>query len=142
MAKQAKQKNLLIAGLLAVVLIMAVGYAAFATRLNINGTANIDSSWCVGFNNTKTDDYVATPGKTGATTPTGSISFSGDTCGVNYQTNASLTANFKQPGDKIVYTLTIGNKSTFTAAIKSIKVENENVTSKKTITKGNIKYIV
>ena len=123
MSKQVKQKNLLIGGLLAVVLIMAIGYAASATQLNINGTANVDSNWCVGFNKTKTSDYVATPGKEGATTPTGSISFSGDTCGVNYQTNASLTANFKQPGDKIVYTLTIGNKSTFTAAIKSIKIK-------------------
>ena len=142
MSKQTKQKNLLIAGLLAIVLIMAVGYAAFATQLNINGTANVDSNWCVGFKNTNTNTYVATPGKEGATTPTGSISFSGDTCATNYQTNASLTAAFKQPGDKIVYTLTIGNKSTFAAAIKSIKVENENVTSNKTITKGNIKYTV
>ena len=142
MSKQAKQKNLLIGGLLAIVLIMAVGYAAFATQLNINGTANVNSNWCVGFKNTNTNTYVATPGKEGATTPTGSISFSGDTCSTNYQTNASLTAAFKQPGDKIVYTLTIGNKSTFTAAIKSIKVENENVTSNKTITKGNIKYTV
>ena len=142
MSKTSKQKNLLIGGLLAVVLIMAIGYAAFATQLNINGTANIDSSWCVGFKNTNTSAYEATPGKEGATTPTGSISFSGDTCATNYQTNASLTAAFKQPGDKIVYTLTIGNKSTFKAAIKSIKVENEDVTSNKTITKGNIKYTV
>ena len=142
MTKQAKQKNLLIAGLLAIVLIMAVGYAAFATQLNINGTANISNTWCVGFKNTNTSTYVATPGKQGATTPTGSISFSGDTCSTNYQTNASLSANFKQPGDKIVYTLTIGNKSTLTAKIKSIKVENQNVTSNTTITKGNIKYTV
>ena len=93
-SKVSKQKNLLIGGLLAIVLIMAVGYAAFATQLNINGTANIDSSWCVGFKNTNTSTYVATPGKEGATTPTGSISFSGNTCGVNYQPNASLTAAF------------------------------------------------
>ena len=140
--KTAKQKNIVIVGLLTIVLAMAIGYAAFATRLNINGTANISNTWCVGFKNTNTSTYVATPGKTGATTPTGSISFSGDTCSTNYQTNASLSANFKQPGDKIVYTLTIGNKSSMTAAIKSIKVENQNVTSNTTITKGNIKYTV
>ena len=140
--RTARQKNIVIVGLLTIVLAMAIGYAAFATQLNINGTANIDSSWCVGFNKTKTSDYVATPGKEGATTPTGSISFSGDTCATNYQTNASLTAAFKQPGDKIVYTLTIGNKSTFKAAIKSIKVEGQDVTSNTTIPKGNIKFTV
>ena len=42
-----KQKNLLIGFLLAIVLVMAVGYAAFSTQLNISNTASIDSTWNV-----------------------------------------------------------------------------------------------
>ena len=40
-------KSSLIMILLAVVFVMAIGYAAFSTTLNINGTAQITSSWDV-----------------------------------------------------------------------------------------------
>ena len=36
-----KKKNLLIGGLIAIVLVMAVGYAAFATNLNITSSAQL-----------------------------------------------------------------------------------------------------
>ena len=44
---KANKKNLIIGGLLAIVLIIAVGYAAFATNLNINGSSEITSNWDV-----------------------------------------------------------------------------------------------
>ncbi len=137
-----KQKNIFIISLLAIVLIMAVGYAAFATNLTVNGTASISSNWCIGFDSTKTTDYVASKTHSTGDTPTGSISFSGNACQTNYKTNASLVANFKQPGDKIEYTLTIANKGSLAAAIESILVDNNNVTSNQTITKGNVKYTI
>ena len=34
-------KNILIGGLIAIVVVMVSGYAAFATQLNINGTAKV-----------------------------------------------------------------------------------------------------
>ena len=40
-------KNLVIGMLCAVICIMAVAYAAFSTTLTINGTASIESNWCV-----------------------------------------------------------------------------------------------
>ena len=86
--------------------------------------------------------YTAQAGIQGGTTPTGSMSFSGDSCGGNLKTTASLNASFKQPGDKVEYTLTIGNKGTLAAAIESINVDGDSVTSDTTITKGNIKYII
>ena len=137
-----KQKNIFITSLLAIVLIMALGYAAFATNLTVNGTASIASNWCIGFDSTKTTDYVASKTHSTGDTPTGSISFSGNACQTNYKTNASLVANFKQPGDKIEYTLTIANKGSLSAAIESILVDNNNVTSNQTITKGNVKYTI
>ncbi|MBR2708589.1 MAG: hypothetical protein IKE90_04070 [Bacilli bacterium] len=123
-------------------MIIRVGYAAFSQLLTINGTANISNSWCVGFDNTKENDYTSKAGITGGTTPTGSITFSGSTCETKYQPDASLTATFKQPGDQIEYTLTIKNKSTVPVAIKSIQVENNNVTTDTTIKKENIEFIV
>ena len=75
-----QERNYIIIGLCAVLVIMGVGYAAFSQLLTINGTANISNSWCVGFDNTKESDYTAKAGITGGTTPTGSITFSGSTC--------------------------------------------------------------
>ena len=137
-----KQKNIFITSLLAIVLIMAVGYAAFATNLTVNGTASISSNWCIGFDSTRTTDYVASKTHQTGDTPTGSISFSGNACQTSYKTNASLVANFKQPGDKIEYTLTIANKGSLAAAIESILVDSTSVTSNQTITKGNVKYTI
>ena len=42
---------------------MAVGFAAFSTNLQINGTAGISTNWCVGFDNTKISTYEITKGK-------------------------------------------------------------------------------
>ena len=142
MKLKSEQRNYIIMGLCAILLVMSIGYAAFSSLLTINGTASVSDSFCVGFDNTKTNTYSPTAGITNGTLPTGSMSYSGTACSTNYQPNSSLSATFKQPGDKIEYTLTIANKSTFTVAIESILVENQNVTSNTTITKGNIKYIV
>ena len=137
-----QKKNLLIGGLLAIVVLMGIAYAAFASNLTITGTGSVSSNWCIGFDSTRTSDYQATAGISGGTVPTGSMAFSGDSCGSNYKTTASLNASFKQPGDKVEYTLTIGNKGTLAAAIESITVDSQSVTSDTTITKGNIKYII
>ena len=137
-----QKKNLLIGGLLAIVVLMGIAYAAFASNLTITGTGSVSSNWCIGFDSSRTSDYQATAGITGGTVPTGSMSFSGDSCSTSFKTTASLNASFKQPGDKIEYTLTIGNKGTLAAAIESINVDNQSVTSDTTITKGNIKYII
>ena len=44
---ETRYKNLLIGGLLSLILVMAIGFSAFATQLNINGPSNITSSWDV-----------------------------------------------------------------------------------------------
>ena len=136
------KRNYLIIALCAILVVMGVGYAAFSSLLTINGTANISNSWCVGFDNTKTNTMSITKGLSTGTTPTGSMSYSGTACGTNLVPTSSLVAHFYQPGDQIEYTLTITNKSTVTAAIKSILVDNESVTSNTTKKKDNITYIV
>ncbi len=140
--ENAKQKNLLIGGLIAVVLIMAVGYAAFATQLNINGTAEITSSWNVHFDSSKisgTGVIDTTTGLTGATAPRGTIEYS------NENQTASLTASLNQPGDKVVYTLTILNEGSLKAKAGTpvLKLDDaDSGVSGLTATKGHIKFTV
>ena len=133
-----KTKNALIGGLLAIVFVMAVGYAAFAQQLTINGTASISSTWDVHFVEENDPDVTGTPGVSGATAPTGSISY---TDGYN----ASITANLIQPGDSITFTLTIENGGNISADLGTPTVTmsgDEDGTGNLTATKGNIKFTV
>ena len=46
-----KQKNIVIGIMCITVCIMVIGFAAFSTTLNINGTSSIESNWKVVFTN-------------------------------------------------------------------------------------------
>ena len=111
---ESKHKNALIGALLAVVFVMAVGYAAFAQQLTINGSAEITSNWHVGFDTTKTTEVpgVVTPttGANGTDAPSGEVSYRDDQ-------NATISADLIQPGDKVKFTLTIQNKGDIKAAL-------------------------
>ena len=137
---QAKQKNRLIGILLAVVFIMAVGYAAFAQQLTINGGAEITSKWDVHMTESGAE-YV--PSSTMGTMPTGSINIAPDGL------TATLSANFVSPGDKIVFTVPIENKGTLNARLNTIVlssttpdmvIDDDDLTA--TTADGNIKYTV
>ena len=95
---ESKHKNVLIGALLAVVFVMAVGYAAFAQQLTINGSAEITSNWHVGFDTSKTtgEPGVVTPttGANGTTAPSGEVSYTNDQ-------NATISADLVQPGDTV-----------------------------------------
>ena len=111
---ESKHKNALIGALLAVVFVMAVGYAAFATTLTINGTAEISSNWEVKYDTTKTTDAsgVVNPTKTLAagTLPSGTVTYQSDQ-------EATVTATLNQPGDKVEFTLTILNTGSLDATL-------------------------
>ncbi len=137
---EAKHKNALIGALLAVVFVMAVGYAAFAQQLTINGSADITSKWDVHMES-EGADYV--PTSTMGTTPTGSVRV--DDGGLT----ASFSANFTSPGDKITYTIPIVNAGTLNARLSTISlssttpdmvIDNGGLTA--TTKDGNIKYTV
>ena len=136
------KRNYIIIALCMILVVMGVGYAAFSSLLTINGTANISNSWCLGFDNSKTNAYEITKGVSTGQAPTGTMTYSGDVCSTNLVPHSNLTAVFHQPGDQIEYTLTIKNASTVTAAIKSIKVDNQNITGNTTKTKGNITFTI
>ena len=84
---QRDKGNYLIIALCAILVVMGAGYAAFLSLLTINGTANFSNSWCVGFDSTMTSIMEVTKGVSTGTQLTGSMSYSGTTCGSNLQPN-------------------------------------------------------
>ena len=119
-----KKKNLLIGGLLAIVLIMAVGYAAFATNLNINSTAETTSTWDIEIISISANSNATCSDNTNPSTCTtkGDISHS--------ITNNNLTANFNAaliaPGDSVVYTIQVQNKGTLDATLSTLTQTDSN----------------
>ena len=115
---ESKHKNALIVALLAVVLVMAVGYAAYAQQLTINSKATIQEStdgtknWNVHFDQTKTTAYEVEKGSGGSITPTANISFDGTS-----NTTATISATLNTPGDKVVYTFTVLNEGSINATL-------------------------
>ncbi len=135
---ESKHKNALIGALLAVVFVMAVGYAAFAQQLTINGSAEITSRWDVHMEN---DGANYNPESTMGTTPTGSVNV--EEGGLQ----ATFTANFTSPGDKITYTIPIVNAGTLDARLSNITLSSDTPGMDiqglvATSEDGNIKYTV
>ena len=138
---ESKHKNALIGALLAVVFVMAVGYAAFAQLLTINGTATIESSWDVHFDPAQTTQTaVAVVNGGGTTDPSGTIAYDSS------NTTATLTASLQQPSDTVTFTLkptNYGSLSAKPAAAPVITSSDSGVTiasGGQVATKGNIKW--
>ncbi len=111
---QTKKRNIIIGALCAVVLLMVVGYAAFATQLNINGTAGISSNWKILITNIETKNIVG--GASNAKEPTGIGSLT-----------ATFNTNLISPGDSIEYDITVTNQGSLDARLDKItKTESNN----------------
>ena len=104
--KYMKSKKIIMITMCCLICVMAIGYAAFATNLTINGTANITSTWKVLF--TKIEEVSKTSGVTITKVPTAE------------GTNATFNVDLKSPGDKIVYKITVANQGTLDAIINDI----------------------
>ena len=106
-----KGRNLVIGVLLAAVVIMAVGYAALAQTLQINGTATISSNWDVAI----TDITEGTP--TGGAANRTPASHTG--------TTATFDVTLNQPGDTMTYVVTVHNGGTLNAKLTGLTVTPE-----------------
>ena len=103
---ESKHKNALIGALLAVVFVMAVGYAAFAQQLTINGSAEITSRWDV---HMLQEGAEWAPSSTMGTSPSGTVNV--EPGGLT----ATFSATLISPGDKVTYTIPIVNAGTLDA---------------------------
>ena len=112
---ESRNKNILIGALLAVILIMGVGYAAFAQQLTINGTASISSTWQVELTDIESTGHTGT----GVDVPYAAGTAEDGTKLVN-STTAQFKADLKSPGDSVTYTVTVENKGNIDAEVGSI----------------------
>lgn len=102
------QRNYIIVGLCAILLIMVVGYAAFQSQLKISGTSNITSNFLVKI----TDIQVSSK--------SGGAADKSDVTKVTSDTSATFGTTLQSPGDSITYDITIENQGTIDAVLKTI----------------------
>lgn len=103
-----RKKSMIIVAMVIAVVIMAIGYAAFQTKLTINGTGSITSKWGIIISSVTTS---ITGSAYNIEEPTYS------------NTNMTFHAGFKKPGDKIVYEVTVKNNGTVDAILNSIEAQ-------------------
>ena len=103
-----RQRNYIILGLCSILLVMAAGYAAFSSRLTINGTSNITSEFKVLITDIQSSVLVGEA--TDAETPT------------HTETTATFKTNLVSPGDSMQYDITVENQGDIDAVLESIDV--------------------
>ncbi len=114
-----KKRNIIMGSLCAVLLLMVVGYAAFSTALNINGTSSISSNWDIKITS------ITEGTKTGAATTTVDESGNKKISGVGTLT-ASVEADLVSPGDSIEYDITVTNAGSLNAKLEKITLSESN----------------
>lgn len=112
MTENKEKKNILIGGLLVAIIAMAVGYAALAQQLTINGTAQVTSTWDVHFD---TASGTVTKGNDDSKTPTVTANAATMT-----GTSATFDVEFGTPGDYAEYTFTVKNTGTLAAKLSDV----------------------
>ena len=109
---KSKKRNIIIGSLCAIVLLMTVGYAAFQTVLNIEGTSNITSSWDIKITNVTSKNIK------------GTASNNGDPSFENL--SATFKTNLQAPGDSIEYDITVTNNGSLNAKLDKYKLTDTN----------------
>ena len=113
---RARQKNMLIGVLLGILLIMAVGYAAFSQNLRINATTSIDSQWNVKITDIKVKEVN---GVSGTATKEDEPGIRAD------GTEAYFSSILRTPGDSITYEVTVTNEGSLKASLSSARWVDE-----------------
>lgn len=111
--KKSKKRNYAIIVLLILLIAIAVGYAAFQTVLNINGTATAKTKWDVKFTDAK---LIGSDNKEANSEKYGSVSF----------TDTTVTATgikLSYPGDAVKLRTVISNLGDLNAKLTSINVD-------------------
>ena len=110
-----KQKNALIGGLLAIVFVMAVGYAAFATTLNISSTASVSSKWDVHIKSITAVDSTGTGKSTSATVGSDGLS-------------ATFNTELTSPADSVMYEVEVENSGNLDAKLSKLTLSDTSTT--------------
>ena len=107
------QRNYIIMGLCAILVIMGVGYAAFQSQLKISGTSSVSSNFSVKITDiTVSSQNGGAADKPGVTTHT--------------DTTATFGVTLQSPGDSITYDIRIENQGSIDAVLKTITKTDTN----------------
>ena len=107
-------KNVMIGVLVAIIVVMGLGYAAFTQQLTINGTAEITSKWDVHIKSIVPDKNATSVTEEGNVRYTSAGSISSSVLNAN---TAEFSAVLVAPGDTVNYTVTVENSGTLDAKI-------------------------
>ena len=102
------QRNYLIVGLCAILVIMGVGYAAFSSQLKITGTSNIDSTWDVQITDIQSEVLSGSPEN--QIEPT------------HDKLSATFHTKLYKPNDTMKYDITVSNLGSVDAKLDKINV--------------------
>lgn len=121
MNREREMKTLVIAALVISVVAIGVGFAAFSTTLQINGTASVNTggkTWSVLF--TGVEKTGNSSEGLGATVP----SIGNGTAGENTTDTkiGEVTANFTAPGQKLQYKITVSNTGDYLAKLTASSI--------------------
>ena len=111
--------------LIAMIVVVGVGFAAFTTTLNINGTAKVEaSSWNIGFSKSST---AITPGEVNVSKGNTQTGIKTTTTVVKQATLTDTTVNdwevtFKTPGDYAEMNFYVLNKGSFDAKVSTYEL--------------------
>lgn len=124
MNREREMKTLVIAALVISVVAIGVGFAAFSTTLQINGTATVNTdgkTWNVYFD--KIEKTAASTTGVDSTEPT----ITNGTAGVNTTNTAisTISAAFTAPGQKLQYKITVKNAGTYVAKLTAANIATE-----------------
>ena len=107
-----KNRNYIIIGLCLVLVLMAVGFAAFAQQLQINGTSNITSSWDIRITNIRAVNL-------GSVTNNGAYDITEPSIGSG-NLSASFQTGLKSPGDTRMYEIEVTNSGSLDAEVTTV----------------------
>ena len=129
MSKENKVQTLVIVFLVIAIVAMSIGFAAFSSSLEINGTAHVSqASWKVAFDSTS---YKETEGSL-STNPTFG------------ETSVSYDVTLTKPGDFYEFTINVKNSGTFNAKLTNITMSTLSAEQQKylkyTITHHDVVY--
>lgn len=106
-------KSSLIMVLLAVVLVMAIGYAAFSQQLTITGTSTITSKWDVHIEDIAVNSETLDGKNLSATVGSDKLS-------------ATFQAELVSPGSSVTYNVTVKNDGNLDAKLDTITFNDSN----------------
>ena len=117
MYREKRRNKIIILILVGIICLMGAGYAAFKTSINITGIGNISGEWSIRITNVEVFEE-----HNGGTNKDYTFK----------DVSATLEADLYNPGDYVIYNITVANNGDFDAKLESLGLEqstNEAVSS-------------